>query len=438
MAATIQGILTTGDRDEIAASQRAYVEGRHTWTHVATRLLHAIASAPNRTHHTSTSSRRDIALITPVPPQASGIADYSMRLARALAEHVTVDLIPQRVPGDAGGPFDGIEMIDIREFLRRDERSSYFAAIYVMGNSAFHHYSLEAMQYRRGTVLLHEARYTGLFASYALERGSGIDWFTDLLASEYPGCAIGSGESPSYWDLANVGVYLCGPIVDRADRILTTSMFTADVVRLERPRRSPDVTCVGFGFPTLHTEYPRSGLAPFTVGTFGMQSEVKATDLVIEAFAEVRSRVCDARLIIAGETDFAYGRHLMEMVAKHHLQGAVSFLGRLSADDYWRAAASCNVGVQLRRATNGEVSAAVADLFALGVPVIVSDIGPNSDLPNDAVLKAAVQATPTELAHLIVDLHESPDRARSVAMRARVYAKEHDMAWAAAALLGTL
>ena len=70
------------------------------------------------------------------------------------------------------------------------------------------------------------------------------------------------------------------------------------------------------------------------------------------------------------------------------LQHRVRFLGHRQADVAADLAAIADIGVCLRRPpTGGETPAALMDLLRLGVPTIVSDVGPFSCYPDSVVRK---------------------------------------------------
>ena len=84
--------------------------------------------------------------------------------------------------------------------------------------------------------------------------------------------------------------------------------------------------------------------------------------------------------------------------------------GELSREEYELILATTDVAVQLRDTSNGESSAAVADCLAAGVPTIVTDIGSNSELPDDVVVKVPRDISDGELALLIASLLGDHDR----------------------------
>ena len=92
----------------------------------------------------------------------------------------------------------------------------------------------------------------------------------------------------------------------------------------------------------------------------------------------------------------------------------VTFTGEVDDAEYERWLARASVAVQLRSATNGETSGAVADCLAHGVVTVVSDAGPAHALP-DFVTKVPVEVTTDMLADAVVKLLADPERRLALA-----------------------
>ena len=90
----------------------------------------------------------------------------------------------------------------------------------------------------------------------------------------------------------------------------------------------------------------------------------------------------------------------------------------------WSLMAACDVLVNLRYPTMGETSGSVIRALSLGKPLIVSDVGWFSELPDDAVLKVPVDEF--EVATLEAALGFAVDHGASLGAAARAYVeREH-------------
>jgi glycosyltransferase involved in cell wall biosynthesis len=71
---------------------------------------------------------------------------------------------------------------------------------------------------------------------------------------------------------------------------------------------------------------------------------------------------------------------------------------------WWTWLRRASVAVQLRRITNGETSAAVADAQAVGTPVVTNMVNARLDQPAQAVLAIDARLIPQELDDALVGL----------------------------------
>ena len=108
--------------------------------------------------------RPRLALVTPWPPETSGVADYSRRLTPELARHVDVEVV---VAGDGSAhqpsATPGVSVVGADSY--RGNRGG--PTLYCMGNSQAHEHVYKLLLARPGAVLLHDAQLTGFFGWYA-------------------------------------------------------------------------------------------------------------------------------------------------------------------------------------------------------------------------------------------------------------------------------
>lgn len=438
IARCITEALDLSDADRYRERQYAHVTEQFRWDQVADRTIDAIDALAPRPPATPTVRRSRVAMVTPVPPAESGIADYSWRLAHELAAFVDVDLVAEEseVQTEPGSP--GITMITGAGLIERDRLLPYDDVIYVMGNSSHHAGAYDLMGRRPGSVMVHEARFTGFFEWYGRNGGNEPDWFQWFLHDEYQGIEPTRGKIGWLtWDeAADAGLYLLGPVIDRATRVLTTSAFTANLSRLRRPGRASDIVDVGFGY--LPPE--PAGVRPEVrwIATFGYQHEIKATDLIVEAFALLAVEDPALHLAIVGDVAVELVPLIEELIESAGLADRVVMTSRIASAEYESWLRRADIAVQLRRATNGEVSAAVGDCLRFGLPTIVTALGPAMELPDDVAVKVADDVDATGLAAVIGDLAADPERRSSLAAGAISYVSSHSFETAALRLLDAL
>jgi len=392
--------------------------------------------------------RQRLALVTPWPPEQSGVADYSWRLASQLARHVEVDVVvADRDARYASPTTPGVSVIGAGSFRRTRRQRRHEHVLYCMGNSQAHEHVYELLRTQRGSVLLHDAQLTGFFGWYAgRERpedplGRLVERVEELYGDRVPPEELRT--APLSWRRrVELGIFMTGEIQKHADRVLVHSRFAADVVGrdAELLSRHVPVAVVPFGMPEAASQAvrPEPVPAPLVVH-MGAVSEIKGIGPLIDAFALLAASHSGARLEIGGAGAEEAELDRWRAFACERAPGAqVDILGRLDDDGYESLLRRADLAVQLYMATNGEASAAVADCLAVGVPTIVTDLGWMGELPRGAVDHVPVESSPELLAAHMRELAEDGSRRAALSRGALDHAGAHSFASVAASYLEAL
>jgi glycosyltransferase involved in cell wall biosynthesis len=142
------------------------------------------------------------------------------------------------------------------------------------------------------------------------------------------------------------------------------------------------------------------------LGVFGWIEPHKRIDQVLAAIEKIKSRGIALELEICGPAG-ATMRGLQAQIAAMGLEGSVHLRGHLDHPALLAAIEATDICINLRDPTMGETSAIVVQALQLGTPVIVSDTGWYSELP-ECVLKVptgrdAVDALVAHLSRLDAD-----------------------------------
>jgi glycosyltransferase involved in cell wall biosynthesis len=146
---------------------------------------------------------------------------------------------------------------------------------------------------------------------------------------------------------------------------------------------------------------------------------------LLEAFASLRRTRPGAKLLLVGSAGerFDVGRRLERL----GLTEGVERHDYVPEGRMWSLMAACDVLVNLRYPTMGETSGSVIRALSLGRPLVVSDVGWFSELPDDVVLKVPVDEF--EVATLEAALTLAADRGAALGESARGYVeREHSLA----------
>ena len=417
----------------------------YTWSRVGTETREAYTKAVSKASRRR-SPRRRIALVTPWPPEQSGIADYNLRLATELGGCVDVDIVVARAAEEYPSPLErGIRLISAQEFEHLAALRQHDRIVYCMGNSRFHDHAYQLLRRRPGAVVFHDVQLTGFYG-----------WYAGVERPEDPGRALAERVRRMYenrlpWDLMRdgaptwdqqqaLGIYMTRELQSYAQGCFVHSRFAQDVLELDRAPgdRSPTITVLPFGMPAAR-ETPRNDTRtnPLIV-SLGYVHEVKGLATLISAFALLAERVPSAELIIAGPTDAAESARWRSYANEHAPNARVEIPGHVSTERYSELLQIADLAVQLRLASNGEASAAVADCLSSGLPTIVTDLGWTGELPEAAAEKVPVGVEPDALRDRMLTLLTDQGKRTAMSEAARAHARYRSFSRVAEAYISAL
>ena len=388
---------------------------------------------PVRRRHTR---RPRLAISSPAPPHYSGPAVYMGLLLQELVELCDVTLLTPDEP--AGIQVDdrvSVERLADLQVLELVD-GPFDEVLYVLGNSEFHISQAFFHRRRPGSILLHDARLVGMYRQMAewgphlLPDPTGL---VPTLRRMYPDrydASLTSLEWLTNEDVERLGILMVADVARSARRLLVHSTHAADMVERDCGRR-PEVA-FGHPFPVLEH---RGEVEPGLVVSFGVLSPAKGTGLIVDAMAQLDP---SAHLALVGHVDDPYRSELTTHIAARGLQDRVTVTGSVGRDEYLGWLGRAEVAVQLRMATNGESSGALAETLAAGVPTIVSDSGTFRDLPEGLVVQLPTRSGPSEIAAAVSSILGSPAARERMSDAGRSHASANSYAEAARRLVDTL
>jgi glycosyltransferase involved in cell wall biosynthesis len=153
--------------------------------------------------------------------------------------------------------------------------------------------------------------------------------------------------------------------------------------------------------------------APLAVSVARLDT-VKDFGTLLDAFATVRRRVPDARLLIVG--DGPERAWMTQRAAQPDLDGAVDLLGY--RDDVRAVIGAADVYVN--SSISEGISITILEAMAAGLPVVATDVGGTPEvLTGDAGGVLVPSRDPGRLASALIDLLADPDRRATMAAAAR-------------------
>ncbi|MRV71106.1 glycosyltransferase [Duganella sp. FT92W] len=403
----------------------------------AAALLAALADIPAPAPAAS-AARPRLAYISPLPPEHSGIADYSAEVLAEIEQHYQIELIA--TPGAT--PDAALQRFPIRSAAWFDDHAAEFDRIvYHFGNSNMHKHMFGLLKRHPGVVVLHDFYLSGVLDN--MERdGDQANAFMDALYASHGHSGLHyhsqHGRNPSIWE------FPCNKdVLDHAAGVIVHSEFSK---RLAEKWYGPGAADGWRTLPLLRGQGADNdpvqarraarqalGIADdeYIVSTFGMLGSIKLNDRLLEAFLASRlaqDRKC--RLVFVGANDPGpYGLALQQRIADSGLGQRIRITGFASATDYAHWLAASDTSVQLRTKTRGESSASALDCLLHGVPTIINAHGASADLPDHVLVKLADEFTTSDMVQALETLHGDSARRAQLSQAARAFVRaEHSPA----------
>lgn len=424
-------LTDSGARRDLAARP---VDDRYTWSAVAGRVVEVyreLLAAPRRG---GDRSGPRLAIASPVPPQLSGPSAYMAALLEHLVDHAEITLFTTIPPGSAEVP----ERVRVRPLSTLDQvelvEGAFDEVLYVLGNSEFHIEELDQLRRRPGAVLLHDARLTLLYSETYRRRPDLLpETFGGALHRMYPGrypAAMGGAQFLPMQEEDRYGILMMADVAALATRLLVHSEHAADLIELDCGRR-PEVV---FPIPSPPVAATRDEPSTPLVASFGFASLAKCSDVVVDAAAGLPG----VEVVVVGHSGEDFLDELRERAEDLGVADRVLLTGMVDGAQYQDWLARTTVAVQLRRHTNGESSASVAETLAAGIPTVVTDLGTFSEYPDDVVVKVPAGIDGEQLAEVLAGLLADPGRRASLRRAGRAHAAAHGYPSAAETLVRTL
>ncbi len=336
--------------------------------------------------------RLRLAMWTPVPPQQSGIADYSAELVDELAASCDVELFVD------GGFTPDLALVQdhpvhhFSAFDRRHRRQPFDVTVYQMGNSHFHWYMYDAVRRHPGIVVLHDLAWSQLLYYRLREAGDLAGFVSELAAVEGDDVARQFAALDRFTaavrDRARLdfldGHPMLGSLIDRSLAQVVHFEACRDELVARHPGARATVVPMGVADPygnrpevEVGAARARLGLSPdtFVIGTFGIVHPLKRVESCLRAVARLLPSLPDLVLLVVGRmAGVEYEHHLRQVAAELGVDGHVRFTGHVSKDALDAHLIGSDVVVNLRTPTHQHMSAVVSRATAAAKPVLISDI----------------------------------------------------------------
>lgn len=408
----------------LAAFDKAVVQKRHS----------ALQSAI----HGCLPSKR-LAVLSPLPPSRSGIADYNSQFLPFLAQYFEIDLYVDGYSVVDEQLVSIFRIFDVQDFER--VATCYDLILYEIGNSEFHAHMLPLLERFPGVVNLHDAYLSGLFGYLDFNLGDAGSYVHAMLDAHGPNarnyfapvkrCADPNGGSM-------VDLPCTKTVLDRALGVISHSPFNLEIARKYYPqgwqapyRIIPQMVPLQPQATKKERQAIKEELGfkfdDFVLTTFGHITWTKWGDRLLDAFLDSRlSDDAKVHLVFAGQlAEDEFGGRLEKAIKKSGMNKRIRITGYLSDEDYINYLQVSDLALQLRTKSRGGTPKGVLDCLAHGLPVIVNNDASYTDYPGDVVIKLEAEPETISITKKLDSLFLQQQLLLQYSQRGRQYVMKH-------------
>lgn len=327
-------------------------------------------------------ARPQLAVVSPFPPQRSGIADYTAFTFREIAKYVDVEVYSAAQPDPSA--VLPVQPLSAAPYLDR----RFDAVVNVVGNSHFHFPVLDLMGSYGGACIAHDI---SMVESYGYDRGDA--WTAELLSSDTR--TIYPEQIPDYLldldRLPSLGYHI---IAREASPLIVHGRVLADRIEAETGVTPAVVPFIPYNVPSAETiddaacAGARAALGllddELHVATFGIvDRRTKGSDLIVGATAWLQRWGVPAHLHIVGDAPPNERQALERIAAELEVIPNVTFHGHVPRTVLEQFLLAVDVAVQIRTNAILSLSGSLSDCLVFGVPTVTtSDLAIELDAPS--------------------------------------------------------
>jgi glycosyltransferase involved in cell wall biosynthesis len=370
IARCVQEVIDSPEKlDALRERSRRRVE-LYTWDRVAKHTVEGYERAMEipleRPGSRRRAGRKRLAVVSAWPPE-EGEDSYLRDLVAELGSHAEVEVV---VSADRNGHnparvADGdVRIRTDAEFDWLKGARGYDRCLFVLDGTPAHVHALQLLLRVPGVVLMRDVRLVELYRQLQRHRyWYWPVWLEDQLMGLYgdrvPRPVL---RSVAYAGGDDSRIRMTAEVQENAERVLVHSREQAELLELDRRRRSAPVELVPFAIQTADDAHASETSEPPLIVTSGA-----STPALLAAFARIERDHPGARL--AGRDE----------LQEQELRRARLAL-RLQPDG-----------------DGGRPSTEVAEFIAAGIPTFVSDVGWQGELPEPVVIKVPAESGATAL-----------------------------------------
>jgi len=409
---------------------------KFSWDKSAIKAINAFEGLYKKNQVTKTltpNQRPKLAFVSPLPPERSGISDYSAELLPELSRHYEIDVIVNQDLISNSWVNANCQVRSVEWFKSHANR--YERVLYHFGNSHFHQHMFSLLKEVPGIVVLHDFFLSGIVSHMDANDFTPNGWTSELYQSHGYNAVQERFHALDTADVVwkypcNLGILRGGKGVivhSENSRRLAKSWYK----KIETTDCSviPHLRVPDFDFDRAQSRKKLElSIDDFVICSFGLLGPSKLNHRLLDAWlASDLAKDNRCILIFVGENEAGeYGQKLLTTIRRSGLKSRVRITGWADMETFRHYLSAADIGVQLRTMSRGETSGTVLDCMNYGLATIVNANGSMADLDADAVWKLPDEFNDTQLIEAVETLrHDKSRRIQLGSAAQKVIVEQH-------------
>lgn len=344
------------------------------------------------------NSKTTLVIFSPLPPVENGIADYCAELLPELAQAYDLILV---IDNNLPTPkfIENWSVMHLAEYIYRENEFLDAHYLYHIGNNSDHEYLVSVLLRRPGIVVLHDISLHHLIDQMTLRWGN-VEAYCELLEYEYGNSGRLLAEHFRNYRLRERAMFYELPMIrliaSRSRAIIVHSWYAkTKVLAQEMDLPVPIIRhhlakSAVLAAESINRPDARSYLDveddELLLVSLGFITKAKQIDTVLEVLARCRTQLPKFRYILAGQ-DQPEHYDINAAIKAYGLEDVVEVTGYLEEEDFYIYSIAADIVINLRYPTGGETSGTLIRALGVGACVMVVDIGPFAEFPEEVCVQ---------------------------------------------------
>ena len=370
-----------------------------------------------------------LAYISPLPPERSGISDYSAEILPHLSAHYDIEIIVDQDEVTDAWINENCKKRTVSWF--NDNANNFDRIVYHFGNSPFHKHMFNLLERFPGIVVLHDFFLYDVYRWMDDVHYSHNISFIDVIYKSHGFKAVkeylNNKDSLSKYPL-NIN------IIENSVGIIGHSNYLSKLLEQWYGKNSlEDFALVPFlkeAAPKIIRDEAKEILNIksdcFVICSFGFIDNIKLNIELLNALLNSKLSLNEkCFLFFVGENHGGdYGVNIANIIRKSGLENRIRITGYVEPMVYKQYLSASDMAIQLRRFSKGETSAAVFDCMSFGIPTIVSTNGSMGEIPKDCAFFLPEKFDDKTLINAIEKLYDNKELRDTLGKKAREFVNE--------------